>query len=168
MGGPAGVPAVLGEGAQAQVPLAVIQAVMVDVVHDQMVRGAHDFAVHFEGLAVGFSHGVAILVRPFRKPGILAQARIVLGIDDGELAPRQRDQAGRAGAGVGGPRRVEALAPLERRTDRPAALGAFLLPADQGGPAGTGGEGREAAIVASGLGHPVESFVGHKRRSQRL
>ncbi len=166
-GGPAGVSAVLGEGAQAQVLLSVVQAVMVDVVHNQVVRGLHDLAVHLDALAAGFSGGVAILARPFREPGILAQARIVLGIDDGEFAPRQRDQARRAAAGAGGPRGVKARARIKRRTDRPAAFGAFFLAADQGGPAGTDGEGRKAAIVAPGPGHPVVFFVGHKRRSGR-
>ena len=72
LGSPAGVSAVLGEGAQPQVLLSVVQAVMVDVVHDQVVRGLHDFAVHLDALAAGFSGGVAIPARPFREPGILA------------------------------------------------------------------------------------------------
>jgi len=87
------VAAVLGKGADAEVLLPVIQAVVVNVVNDQMVRGVEDFAVHFDAFAVFFASGVVIFRRTFRKPGILAQARVVFGIDNGELSAGQRYQA---------------------------------------------------------------------------
>ena len=57
---------------------------MVDVVDDQMVRGVHDFVVHFDALAVFLSNGIAILIRTFGEPSILAQAGVVFGINDGK------------------------------------------------------------------------------------
>ncbi len=78
------VTAVLGEGAGAQVTLAVIQAVVVNMVNHEMVRGVGDLAVHFDAFAVFFSNGVVIVRGAFRKPGILADARVVFGIDDGK------------------------------------------------------------------------------------
>jgi len=85
---PAGaeVPAVLGESANTQVFLAVVQAVMVDVVHDQMVRSVHYLAVHFDAPAILLPHGVEIPARTLGEPGIFAQPQIVFGIDDGEQA----------------------------------------------------------------------------------
>jgi hypothetical protein len=64
-----------------------------------------------------------------------------------------------AAVGIRGTRRVKIRASAQRRADRPAAFDAFFLPANQGGPAGTGGEGRKTTIVASGLGF----FVGHQK-----
>ena len=80
------VPAVLGESADSQVFLSIVQAVMVDMVHDQMVRSVHYLPVHFDALTAGFSYGVEILVRTFGEPGIFAQPQVVFGIDYGELA----------------------------------------------------------------------------------
>ena len=96
------IPAVLGEGVQPKVFFSVVQAVMVNVVNNQMVRGVGNLAVHFDALAVFFSNGVAILMRTFCKPGVSAQARVVFGIDDGELSAGQRYQAWRLVLGIGG------------------------------------------------------------------
>ena len=52
---------------------------------------------------------------------------------------------------------------MEEGADIPAANRAFFLAADKGGAASADGKGREAAVIASGLGHPVDFFVGHKR-----
>ncbi len=162
-GRPASISAVLGEGAQTQVRLAVVQAVVVDVVHDEMVRGVHDLTVHFDALAARFSHGVAILRRSFGEPCIATQTRIVLGIDDSAFAPCERDPPRREIMGISGPRWVEIGALIQRRADRPVAFGAFFLAADQDGTAGTGGEGRKTAIVASKFGF----FVAHKTCYER-
>ncbi len=67
------VPAIFGESADAQVFLAIVQAVMVDMVHDQMVRSVHYLAVHFDAPAAGFSHGVEIPARTLGEPCIFAQ-----------------------------------------------------------------------------------------------
>lgn len=75
---------------------------MVNVVHDQMVRGIKDLTVHFDALAVFFSNGVVIIRPAFCKPGILAEARVVFGIDDGELAAGQWYQTWRVVPGAGG------------------------------------------------------------------
>lgn len=96
------IPAVLGKGTNAQVFISIVQAVVVNMINDQMVRGVGDLAVHFNALAVFFSHGVVILIRTFCKPGISAQAVVIFGIDDSELATGQRYQAGRSVPGVGG------------------------------------------------------------------
>ena len=159
---PAGaeVPAVLGERADAEVSLPVVIAVVVDVVDDEMVGGVCDLAVHFDALAVFFSHGVAILVGALGKPGIFAQGRIVLGIDDGEFPSRQGYEARHPAIGIGGSRRVEVRALLHEPADFPLAFGAFFLPAYQNGPARTGGERRKATIITS-------FFAGHWKSSPR-
>ena len=69
---------------EAEVTLSVVPAVMVDVVDYEMIGGVEDLAVHFDAFAVFFSNGVVVLRCSFRKPGILAQARIVFGIDNSE------------------------------------------------------------------------------------
>ena len=84
------VAAILGERANTQIFFAIVQAVMVDVVHDEMVRSVHYLAVHFDTLAAGFSHGVEIPVRTLGEPCIFAQPQVVFGINDGELTPSQR------------------------------------------------------------------------------
>lgn len=84
------VPAILGESAVAQVFFPVVQAVMVDMVHDKMLRSVHDLPVHFDALTAGFSHGVKIPVRSFGEPCIFAQPQVIFGIDDGEQAASQR------------------------------------------------------------------------------
>jgi len=76
---------------------------MVYVINYEMVGGVGDLAVHFDAFAVFFSHSVAILVRTLCKPGILAQARVIFGIDDGEFAAGQRYQAWGAVLWVAGP-----------------------------------------------------------------
>jgi len=74
----------LGESCKAKITPAVVQAVVVDVVNDEMVRGVGDLAVHFYAFAVFFSNGVVILGGAFGEPGVLTQAGIVFGIYDGE------------------------------------------------------------------------------------
>ena len=86
------VPAIFGESADAQVFLAIVQAVMVDMVHDQMVRSVHYLAVHFDAPAAGFSHGVEIPARTLGEPGIFTQPLVVFGIDDSEQAASQRNE----------------------------------------------------------------------------
>jgi hypothetical protein len=78
------VAAVLGEGAKPKITLAVVQAVVVNVVDYEMVGGIEDLAVHFDAFAVFFSHGVVIVVCAFCEPGKMAEAWVVFGIDDGE------------------------------------------------------------------------------------
>jgi len=93
----------LGEGCKAKITPAVVQAVVVDVVNDEMVGGVGDLAVHFYAFAVFFSNGVVIFISAFHKPGILAQDGVVFGIDDGEFPLGQRYEAGGAVLGFGGP-----------------------------------------------------------------
>ncbi len=72
------------EGRKAKITRAVVQAVVVDVVDDEMVGGVCDLAVHFDAFAVFFSNGVVIFISAFGEPSVLAQAGIVFGIYDGE------------------------------------------------------------------------------------
>ena len=74
----------MGESCKAKITPAVVQAVVVDVVNDEMVGGVGDLAVHFDAFAVFFSDGVVIFVSAFGEPGVLTQAGIVFGIYDGE------------------------------------------------------------------------------------
>ena len=143
------VPAVLGECAQTQVASAVVQAVVVDVIDDQMIGGFGDLAVHFDALAVVFAHGVAILGRAFCKPRVAAKPLVVGVVDYREQPARQGYRAGYAASGPARPGRVEIGAFAQQRADGPTALGALSLPADQSGPSATGGVGREETIVAS-------------------
>ena len=85
MRGAAEVSAVLGECAEAEVALSVVEAIVVDVVDDEMVGGVGDLAVHFDAFAVLFSNGVVGLVGSFCKPGESGESRVVFGVDEGEL-----------------------------------------------------------------------------------
>ena len=82
--------AVLSEGAETEVLLLVVEAVVIDVVDYEMVRGVGDLAVHFDAFAVFFSNSVVRLVGIFCEPGKSAEARIVFGIYDGELSAGER------------------------------------------------------------------------------
>ena len=96
------VAAVFGESTNPQVLLTIVQAVMVDVVHDEIVRGVNNPAVHFDTFAVFFSNGVAIFPRPFGEPSILAKPRIVIGIDNCKQAAGQGNPPGRTVCRIGG------------------------------------------------------------------
>jgi len=76
---------------------------VVDVVNDEMVGGVGDLAVHFDAFAVFFSNGVVIFRCAFGEPGVLAEERIVFGVNDGELAAGERYEARCAVLGFGGP-----------------------------------------------------------------
>jgi len=134
---PAGaeVPAVLGESADAQVFLAIVQSVMVDVVNDQMGRSVHYLPVHFDAPAAGFSHGVEIPVRTLGEPFIFAQPQVVFGVDDSELTASQRYNARSLFPYIGEARWVEILAFLLQRADAPPAYRTCFLPANQNRPA---------------------------------
>ena len=129
---PAGaeVPTVLSESAKTQVFFTVVQAVMVDMIHNQMVRSVHNLPVHFDALAAGFSYGVKILVRSLREPCIFAQPQVIFGIDDCEQAASQRYNARPLIPWIGGAGRVEVLAFLQQRADAPPANGTLFLLAD--------------------------------------
>ena len=129
---PAGaeVPAVLGESADPQVFFPVIQPVMVDMVHDKMVRSVHYLPVHFDANAAGFSHSVKIPVRSLREPGIFTQRLVVFGIDDSEQAASQRYNTRLFIPRIGKARWVEIFAFLLERADAPSTYGACFLPAD--------------------------------------
>ena len=59
---------VVGEGAEAEVFLSIVQAIMVDVVDDEVVGGVCYLAVHFYGFPILFSGGVESVVRGFGEP----------------------------------------------------------------------------------------------------
>jgi len=91
------VPDVLRVRGGAQVGLSVVEAVMVDVVGEHAGRHVDDHVVHLEVfafcvLAVGERvYGVPSVRALVGVPLDRSQALVVLGIDDGELALRQRD-----------------------------------------------------------------------------
>ena len=96
-GGLAAVGVVLGGGAVAAIALAVVQAVVVDVVADEVGGRVHDQAVHVD--AFGFAadldraHGVARVHVMLAAPAELREPEVVLRIDLGELALGQGDLA---------------------------------------------------------------------------
>ncbi len=143
------VAAVLGECADSQVCLAVVQAVMVFVVDYEMLGGVGDFAVHFDAPALPLAYGVAILRRAFCEPCVTAQTLVVLSVDYREQPAGQRNGSRQAAFGVAGPGRVEVGAFPLQRADSPSAFRASSLLADQSGPCGAGGERGEKTIVAS-------------------
>ncbi len=85
-----------------QVRLAIVEAVMVDVVGEHAGRHVEDQVVHLEVpafffLAVGQRvHGVPGMRALVGVPFELAQSLVVFRIDQGELALRQRDFSERA------------------------------------------------------------------------
>ena len=93
----------MGESRKAKVAIAVVQAVVVNVVNDEMVGGVGDLAVHFDAFAGFFSNSVVILISAFGEPGMLAQDGVVFGVDAGELAAGERYEARCAVLGFGGP-----------------------------------------------------------------
>ncbi len=146
------IAAVLGEGADAKIPLAVVPAVVIDMVDDEMVRRAGYLAVHFDAPSVFLSNGVAIFSGAFGEPCIFTQGRIVLGVDDGKQAPGQGYQTWSIAVRIGQARRVEVQAMVAERVESPVAFCAFFLAADKDGPAGAAGVSRKAAVVAAGPG----------------
>ena len=129
------------ESRKAEVTLAVVQAVVVNVVDNEMVRGASDLAVHFDAFAGFFSNGVVVLRCTFRKPGKLAQARVVFGIDNGELSAGQRYEAWPMVLSAGDSRRIKVWALIEKGADIPLTFRTFFLPTDKSSPAGARGKG---------------------------
>ena len=93
----------MGESCKAKITPAVVQAVVVNVVNDEMVGGVSDLPVHFDAFAIFFSNSVVIFISAFGEPGILAQDGVVFGFDDGELAAGERYEARCAVLGFGGP-----------------------------------------------------------------
>lgn len=93
----AAVGVVLGVIAVATVALAVVQAVVILVVADQVVGRVHDQAVHVDALPfasdANVTHGVAIVHVHLAAPAELREPDVVLRIDLGEPALGQRDLA---------------------------------------------------------------------------
>ena len=80
----------------------VVQAIMVNVVNYEMVRGIEDLAVHFDAFAVFFADGVVFVTGTFCEPGEPVETGVVVGIDYGELSTGERYEAGCVSFGVGG------------------------------------------------------------------
>jgi len=92
-GGGADVPAVLGEGAGAEILFSVVQALMVDVVDYEVVGGVCYLSVHFDAFSILFANGIVILLCAFSEPGVLGESGVVIGIDDSEPAAGKRYQS---------------------------------------------------------------------------
>jgi hypothetical protein len=148
----------LGLGRKPKITPSVIQPVMVDMVNKQMLGRSRNYAMHRDVLAVFFSNGVIIPVVAVRVPFILAQLRIIFGIDNRELPPRQRYPPGSLLFSFfrSKTRRVKVRTFLVQGADFPPAFGAFLLPANKNGPACTRRKRRKAAIIAA-------FFVRHEK-----
>ena len=177
----AAVGVVLADGAVAQVGLAVVLAVVVDVVADQAVGRVHDLAVHVNplGAAVDLdgAHGVDRVRADLGAPAELRQPDVVLGIDLREPALAQRDAAVIAELVV-----VDGqVVPRPVVGGERAAVGAAELAADvrgvDAGPAGLAGGGVEhrripqavqragevpAEVTAAAL--TLDDFVAHSAR----
>ena len=82
--------AVVGDGCEAEVFLLVVQAVVVDVVHEKAFGCVEDFAVHFDAFTVFFSDGIISFLAIFCEPSVASEAAVVFGIDDGEQALSER------------------------------------------------------------------------------
>ena len=87
-----GVAVVLGAGGRADIGLAIVQAVMIDVVRHHAGRDLYYLAVHVNGNAGPFcaERGVALGVKGVAVLGdvplVLVQSLVVIGIHDGEFA----------------------------------------------------------------------------------
>ncbi|OHB80330.1 MAG: hypothetical protein A2Z25_00355 [Planctomycetes bacterium RBG_16_55_9] len=92
-------PDVLGVRGDAEVDLAIVEAVVVDVIAKHAGRDVDDQVVHLEVFAfflfaVGERvDGVPGVATPVGVPFELSQPGVVFRIDEGELAPGQRDAA---------------------------------------------------------------------------
>ena len=95
----AGVSGVVGGRGGAEVGLAIVPAVMVDVVHVEVVRHVDDLAVHRYGQP--FSElrrplapdGVVGAVAGAGVPFVFADSLVVVGVDDGVFASGEGDSA---------------------------------------------------------------------------
>jgi hypothetical protein len=97
--GIAGVSGVVGGSGGAEVGLAIVPAVMVDVVDVEAVRHVDDLAVHrygqplFELRRPLAPYGVVGAVAIADVPFVLAEAVVVFGVHDGVFALREGDSA---------------------------------------------------------------------------
>lgn len=92
------VAGVLRAGGGAEVGLAIVPAVLVDVIDEHAGRRRQHLAVHRDGLRppVAQAGGAGGVIRPrplADVPVVAGQTRIVVGIDDGVAAFGQRDPA---------------------------------------------------------------------------
>jgi len=161
--GPA-VVAVLGLGADPQVDPAVVQTVLILVVHDEAFGRVHDPAVHQDRPALLGPAGVELASHLHRAPFELAQPEEVRQVHEGDFVAGQRDQLGpvvgrlvrfRPGRGVG--LRLEPGTGVVAGNQ--GGLAQRLGPADADEGAGLGVVGRqgEHAVAATSLFHRATS-----------
>ena len=88
--GPACVPGVLSDGSRAQIGLAVVKAVAVNMIDKLIIGGSAYFAVHVEPVSFAPFSGRANRVEGRAafggEPFMSGEAKIIIRIDDGELA----------------------------------------------------------------------------------
>ena len=147
------VAGVLALRAEAEVVLHVGQAVVVDVIDDEAGRGVHDDAVHADlPLALGADRVEGVRL-PRGAPFVPGELGVVLRIDAGEPALRQRDPAvGVARDQPAGPQQDRREARFEKDLDGKAQLadGPALSRAGRGGRAGIHGAGAGAGPATRG------------------
>ena len=90
---------VLGGSGGAEIGFAIVPAVMIDVVDEEVARDVDDFAVHgycqplLQGRRPLAPDGVVRTVSPAGVPFVPAYAFVIVRIDDGELSLRDGDPA---------------------------------------------------------------------------
>ena len=95
----ASVLGVLGGSGGAEICLAIVPAVMIDVVDEEVVRDVDDFSVHgncqplLQGRRPLAPYGVMRTISPAGVPFVPADALVIVRIDDGELSLREGDPA---------------------------------------------------------------------------
>ena len=135
------VAAVLGECGQAEVGSAVVEAVVVDVVDEQVGRGVEYLAVHFDGFSFVLADGVEVAAGAFGEPFVAGEGGVVVCVDEGESAAGERDASRGAAVWRSCAGRVEIRTDAVEPADGPAAFRAFERAADEDGAARAEGEG---------------------------
>ena len=84
---------------------------MIDVIDDEAFGGVHDETVHIEVFSLVLGNGVRGVETAEGPPSVFGEFVVVGGVDDGELALCERDEAC---SGIEGSRRLEIVAAVRR------------------------------------------------------
>ena len=91
------VPTVLCARCKAEVGLAIVEAITIDMVNEQPVGRFHNLAVHLDDptihLAAKTSHGIESTLKGVNVPLMLIQPLIIFGVNCCVFALRKRDSA---------------------------------------------------------------------------
>jgi len=93
------ISAIFDVGCGAKIGFSVVEGVVVLVVGEHIGRGFEDFAIHKDGSArtaladAGATSGVEIAIVRDDVPVVLAEPVVIVGVNDGEFALCERDDA---------------------------------------------------------------------------